>query len=343
MADGGTVIGRGSLVLEDPSDSSITHLVRYAVQSSGIRFYAPPSSVEPKSLFELLPTLTSGQELEIISGHLTLVSLPASPQDAFYSVGLSTSADNDIKLRLKQAEAFAHRSSTFFKDLDVTFTESKGGGALQVAGTVTVHVLGHDIQLSPEVTTEGLVFKPSALQPTALEIAQLGLLTISTLEVGANHDRWADLQALYTFDEPNGDVFRDSSGSQSPDGIAQMAIDLKVDGDAGTVKRVPGEILIGDGAASNRHKAVLQSQGSTSKIVEACKISNALTISAWVKPTRTITEENITDDENLPARIVSLSDNTTQRNFTLGQDIDDAENNRYIVRLRRSDDKLKAL
>ncbi len=56
-------------------------------------------------------------------------------------------------------------------------------------------------------------------------------------------------------------------------------------------------------------------------LIEAIKRSGALTIEAWVTPANTA--------QNGPARIVSLSQGTGQRNFTLGQDTD-----RFEVRLR---------
>ena len=88
----------------------LVYLVRYSIQSSGIWFYNLPSSdVEPKRLFDLLSTLKVGQDFKIASGHLSLVSMPASPKDAFYNVDLKIKAGN-IQLYLKQEGEFAQRS-----------------------------------------------------------------------------------------------------------------------------------------------------------------------------------------------------------------------------------------
>ena len=56
---------------------------------------------------------------------------------------------------------------------------------------------------------------------------------------------------------------------------------------------------------------VIASEGVGTKIIEAATASNELTIEAWVNPENT--------SQNGPARIVSLSANTSYRNFTLGQ------------------------
>jgi hypothetical protein len=56
--------------------------------------------------------------------------------------------------------------------------------------------------------------------------------------------------------------------------------------------------------------AMLSSGKPAAKIVEACQDSNELTIEVWVTPSRA--------QQAGPARIVTLSRNTEQRDFTLG-------------------------
>ena len=61
--------------------------------------------------------------------------------------------------------------------------------------------------------------------------------------------------------------------------------------------------------------------GRRRKIVDALKQSGAATIEAWITPKN--------DSQNGPARIVSLSNDSGLRNFTLGQ-----ERDHYHIRFR---------
>lgn len=70
-----------------------------------------------------------------------------------------------------------------------------------------------------------------------------------------------------------------------------------------------------------RSKSRLMSSGPAGPLLKACGKSNELTIEVWLKPANT--------KQDGPARIVSLSKDTSNRNFTLGQDGD-----KFDVRLR---------
>lgn len=115
-----------------------------------------------------------------------------------------------------------------------------------------------------------------------------------------------DLQALYTFEAGRGDIVQDRSG-------AGPQLDLKIEKVSGVQWR--------DGALVVRSSTRISSAGPAKKIMDAVQRSNAVTIEAWIKP--------ISDRQNGPARIVSLSADPNLRNFTLGQD-----GKRYEVRLR---------
>ncbi|NJN05353.1 MAG: LamG domain-containing protein [Rhodobacteraceae bacterium] len=65
----------------------------------------------------------------------------------------------------------------------------------------------------------------------------------------------------------------------------------------------------------------LQATQPPVRLIESIRRSGELTIEAWIKPSSL--------DQKGPARIVTLSANGSQRNFTLGQDGD-----RYDIRLR---------
>jgi hypothetical protein len=121
-----------------------------------------------------------------------------------------------------------------------------------------------------------------------------------------------DLQVLYTFEEGSGTTVRDVSGVGSP-------LDLYVS-DGSSIIWLPGALLIHSAAS-------IPSSQAASKIIDAAQTSNEITIEAWVKPA------NTTQDG--PARIVTLSQDPYNRNFTLGQGLWGSQPSAlYDVRLR---------
>ncbi|TWU08151.1 DUF1592 domain-containing protein [Stieleria varia] len=144
---------------------------------------------------------------------------------------------------------------------------------------------------------------------------RLLLLACIALTIGLSQVRAEDLSAidgliaLYEFDEELGDSessIRDTSG-------VGRAMDLRI-GQPKHVQRDRGSIRI-SGAAS------ILSDGPARKLIDAVKRSGKLTIETW------LTTSDI--NQKGPARIVSLSSDTSNRNVTLGQ-----EGDRYDVRLR---------
>ncbi|MGQ9732806.1 MAG: LamG domain-containing protein, partial [Candidatus Zipacnadales bacterium] len=113
------------------------------------------------------------------------------------------------------------------------------------------------------------------------------------------------LQAQYLFGETSGTMIHDSAGTDDPLELAII--------DAEAVE------WLKPGLAVRRSTLIVAER--TSRLVEACREANALTIEAWIKPA------NI--NQAGPARIVSLSKDTGARNFTLGQ-----TESSYIARLR---------
>jgi hypothetical protein len=111
--------------------------------------------------------------------------------------------------------------------------------------------------------------------------------------------------ALYDFKEGSGSVVRDKSGVGTP-------LDLTIAHPANT-----NWIAGGCGLRINS-ATIIKSNTAATKLNTT---TNSITVEAWVKPA------NTTQDG--PARIVSYSENTSSRNFTLGQ-VDDT----YIQRLR---------
>ncbi len=112
------------------------------------------------------------------------------------------------------------------------------------------------------------------------------------------------LQALYTFGG-EGPLVKDLSGSEDP-------LDLTLPDEG--VQRTEQGITI-------TSTSLVATDGPAASLVQACMETNELTIEAWLKPANLA--------QSGPSRIVTLSLDTAQRNFTLGQDKD-----KFDVRLR---------
>jgi hypothetical protein len=114
------------------------------------------------------------------------------------------------------------------------------------------------------------------------------------------------LQALYTFAEGEGKTVHDVSGVGQP-------LDLSIEGKEGEVGWLAGGLAL-------TGKGLVATPGRATKLIQAAKASNQLTIEAWVKPAKA---------QQRAARIVTLSAKPRERNFALEQD-----GNRYQVYLR---------
>ena len=100
--------------------------------------------------------------------------------------------------------------------------------------------------------------------------------------------------ALYEFDEGAGTLIRDTSGFGSP-------LNLYIAQESRT-RWLPGALSI-DSAT------ILSSSAGAGKITDEVSNSGEIMIETWIKP-HLATQEG-------PARIVTLSANTTSRNVTL--------------------------
>jgi aryl-phospho-beta-D-glucosidase BglC (GH1 family) len=116
---------------------------------------------------------------------------------------------------------------------------------------------------------------------------------------------------LYSFEEGTGNVVNDLSGVGAP-------VLLMID-NTGAVHWIPG-------ALSVNSSTVIATVGAATKLIDAVKSTNEITIEAWVKPSSI--------SQNGPARIVTLSPDLFGRNFTLGQGVFGAASDVYDVRLR---------
>ena len=116
-----------------------------------------------------------------------------------------------------------------------------------------------------------------------------------------------DQLVLYTFKEGSGTTVNDVSGVGS-------ALNLIIASEA-AISWIPG------GGLSVDASTIIESGVASTKVIDAVKISNEISIEAWLKPANTT--------QGGPARIVTISANPNFRNFTLGQDT-----NSYDIRLR---------
>lgn len=121
-------------------------------------------------------------------------------------------------------------------------------------------------------------------------------VTITAVAEGGSACRSGGVQALYTFHEGSGSVVHDVSG-------VSPALDLTISGS--------GASWLADGGLSLNGAAQVASSGAATKIIDASRASNALSVEVWITPA------NVT--QSGPARIVTLSGSSTERNFTLGQ------------------------
>ena len=128
-----------------------------------------------------------------------------------------------------------------------------------------------------------------------------------TITVAASARVIDDLQVLYTFDQSTGADVIDVSGVGTD-------LDLTIEDPANAARTVDGGLLLSP--------ATRVSNGAdNNKIYSAATASNELSVEAWIVPD--------SNSQGGPARIVTLSLDPFNRNFTLGQD-----NNRYELRLR---------
>ena len=103
--------------------------------------------------------------------------------------------------------------------------------------------------------------------------------------------------AFYDFADTEGAVVRDRSG-------VKPALDLQIDR-PGNVQREKGSLEI-------RNTTAIRSTSAPSKILNAVKRSNAISVEVWFRPA------NLT--QKGPARLFTISGNISNRNVTLGQE-----------------------
>ncbi len=143
----------------------------------------------------------------------------------------------------------------------------------------------------------------------------LAVFAVFTLLIGihagvAQEGRVSDgLQVLYTFDEGSGTTVGDTSGVGSP-------LDLTIDDPSGVDW---GNSFMTINGSNETLK--ITSGEPAAKLFDALTATNEITMEAWIIPSNTT--------QVGPARVMTYSVDTGNRNFTLGQDGDN-----YQIRLR---------
>jgi hypothetical protein len=188
-------------------------------------------------------------------------------------------------------------------------------GAHQAAGNVDGYLTNWSDNFSLAIGNE--LSRDRPWKGTLHEVAIYDR-ALSPAEVQRNHAAGArkdgppaltgasDLLALYTFDDAGGDRVRDVSGAGKP---LNLAI-----GDTSAVEWTERGLVV-------KEPTLITTSDPPARLTRDVKRASAITIEVWITPAKT--------DQSGPARILTLSSGTGERNFTLGQ-----EGDRYDVRLR---------
>jgi hypothetical protein len=105
------------------------------------------------------------------------------------------------------------------------------------------------------------------------------------------------LLALYKFNEGDGFVVNDQSGTDEP-------LDLFIDNPNNVDWEIAGGITI-------HENTIIRSENSANKVINACKSSNEITLEAWILPAEV--------EQLVPARILTISKDNYSRGATLDQ------------------------
>jgi hypothetical protein len=128
--------------------------------------------------------------------------------------------------------------------------------------------------------------------------------------LSVNHRVTEGQIVFYSFNEGDGTIINDLSVV----GYPLDFVNMNIKGNSNSVGWEADGLFI-------KAQTIALSAEPAKKIIETCRASGEITIEAWIKPADV--------DQTGPARIVSLSADPYNRNFTLGQD-----GSNYNVRLR---------
>ena len=158
-----------------------------------------------------------------------------------------------------------------------------------------------------------LSFPQSILTSLVITLITLTFMMFTPSMVNAQERVTDGQQVLYTFHEGSGTVVNDVSGVGIP-------LNLTI-AEESVISWLPISGL------SINSPTIIDSTVAATKVIDACMVTNEITIEAWVKPANT--------SQDGPARIVTLSKDIYNRNFTLAQGLwDDKPTDVYDARLR---------
>lgn len=157
------------------------------------------------------------------------------------------------------------------------------------------------------VTADGGLYRCIVTNAAGADTSRAALLTVPASGPRVE----GGLLALYRFDEAAGDTIHDSSDAGAP-------LDLVIPAGAAVAWR-PGSLAV-------QAPVLIASPGSVTRLAEAVRATNEVTIEAWLEPA------NLT--QTGPARIVTLSSGTSGSNFMLGQGVYGGNADLIDVRLR---------
>ncbi|NER31286.1 MAG: hypothetical protein F6J89_27620, partial [Symploca sp. SIO1C4] len=234
------MLGWGRLTFLSPDETKIVLALKYEVHATGFTFTQLNNSTQrdsSKSLAETLSLLpTTNSDTIYYQASAVISTLPASPYDAFYgstATGLEATGpqatfnfgENQLELQIKTPEALKEQpfaasphQKTFFKNLNLTFTQTLNSPKISVVGTVVAVVLGEGIELTASLNSEDqLIFTKTDPNSTlTVPIQGWGEMDITSLIVKSVVPNISGLQTRYTFDEGKGDRIYDCAASNEP-------------------------------------------------------------------------------------------------------------------------------
>ncbi len=150
-------------------------------------------------------------------------------------------------------------------------------------------------------------------------VAQTGLADISDTV------RRRDAVALYEFKDFSGNTVKDTSA-------VAPALDLAIARPSDFLTIAPS------GLSFNKNRNQIYSTVPATKIINACKASNEMTLEVWIEngPSAELYSGQYPAKIPQPQRILSLSKGINQSSFTLGQFYDGTEKDQYMVGVRNN-------
>ena len=245
--------------------------------------------------------------------------------------GIGDSADSNQASATTDADtsppAIESVTAVTSTSVTVVFTEPVEAGSgvggseqisnYQVSGGVTVSAaqLGGDqrtVTLTTSALTAGISYTLSVSNVNDVAIPPNTIPSATQQSFGLSLRVTDGLVALYELEEGSGATVADTSGFGAP-------LDLLIS-DTNDVTWINGGLRVDA-------PTLISSGVSATKIHSASTASGELTIETWLTPTQL-------SYVGLPARVVTLSASTVDRNFTLGQGRSGGTSDQYTTRLR---------